>query len=96
MKDLTHKEFHSAPREVQYIYINACLKQPILGETLDKAIKEHPEYFEEEIQAKKEPINSDLTKHWDAFWEAENKLMSDKTFSGLGLIERIRILSKES
>jgi hypothetical protein len=52
MKGLTPEEFENAPTTVQYIFLAAVSNIPIGDTILNKAIEEHPEYFQEEIEAR--------------------------------------------
>lgn len=73
MKDLTVKEFEDAPVNVQYIYMCAVLKQPIGLDTYEDAIKEHPEYFPDEIKHRKKSEKIPQEVH-DAYFEERYKL----------------------
>ncbi len=50
MRDLTYKEFTSAPPIVQHLYWRSLLKMPVGQKMIDEAIKDHPEYFPDEVE----------------------------------------------
>lgn len=76
MKDLTHKEFEDAPTKVQYIYMCAVMKQPIGSSTYEDAIKEHPEYFLDEIEHRKKWEAIPKEVH-DAYWKEHCKIKEE-------------------
>jgi len=50
MKQLTNKEFISAPPIVQYLYSTCLFKIPVGSKMIDDAILLHPEYFPDEVE----------------------------------------------
>ena len=84
MKDLTDKEFFEVPNKVQYIYMMGMMKQPIGSSTYDKAIKEHPEYFPDEVEHRKKwaAIPQEVhDKYWEEYWKIEEEVMKDVSLS---------------
>jgi len=80
MKDLTDKEFFEVPNKVQYIYMMGMMKQPIGSSTYEKAIKEHPEYFPDEVEHRKKwaAIPQEVhDKYWEEYWKIEEEVMKD-------------------
>lgn len=56
------------------------MKQPIGSSTYDKAIKEHPEYFPDEIERirKWELIPQKVhDKYWEEYWELDKEIMKE-------------------
>ena len=70
MKYLTPKEFSKAPAKIQWLYTMALAKQPIGSSTLENAIKEHPEYFPDELEHRRkydlipQQVHDDYWKEW--------------------------------
>ena len=70
MKYLTPKEFSKAPAKIQWLYTMALVKQPIGSSTLENAIKEHPEYFPDELEHRRkydlipQQVHDDYWKEW--------------------------------
>jgi hypothetical protein len=80
MKDLTNKEFFEAPNKVQYIYMMGMMKQPIGSSTYEDAIKEHPEYFPDEVEDRRkwDAIPQEIhDKYWEEYWEIDKEVMKD-------------------
>ena len=80
MKDLTDKEFFEVPNKVQYIYMMGMMKQPIGSSTYEKAIKEHHEYFPDEVEHRKKwaAIPQEVhDKYWEEYWKIEEEVMKD-------------------
>lgn len=50
MKDLSYAEFEKAPSKVQFLYVAAIMKQPVGSQMIEDAIKDHPEYFPDELE----------------------------------------------
>lgn len=51
MKSLSEKEFYDAPKSIQFIYAMAMIGGYVLASVYNKALKEHPEYFEGQEQS---------------------------------------------
>ena len=70
MIDLTQKEFNKAPVIIKVLQVLAATKQPIGMGTYEKAMREHPEYFVDEIEHKKkwnlipESVHDAHDKEW--------------------------------
>jgi hypothetical protein len=76
MKKLTEKEFFEAPRKIQFIYMTEFVGMNFFEE----AMREHPEYFPEEIEKKKkwDAIPQEVhDKYWEEMRELDKKLMKD-------------------
>jgi len=89
MKDLTHKEFEDAPAKVQYIYMCAVMKQPIGSSTYEDAIKEHPEYFHEDVERRKkwEAIPQEVhDAYWKEYWKLDEEIYKNVPHRGKGLL----------
>jgi len=50
MKNLSYEDLIQAPSKVQFVYLAATRKIRLGSKILEEAIKEHPEYFTEEIE----------------------------------------------
>ena len=50
MKNLTIKEYNEAPSIIQYIWAMSISNIPIGGSMYNNALKEHPEYFPDEVE----------------------------------------------
>ncbi len=50
MKDLSYDELLKAPAKVQFLYVRAMLKEPVGISMCEEAMKEHPEYFPDELE----------------------------------------------
>lgn len=80
MKDLTEKEFFEAPNKVKYIYMMGMVKHPISLKTYEDAIKEHPEYFPDEVEHRRkwDAIPQEVhDKYWEEYWELDKEIMKD-------------------
>lgn len=80
MKDLTEKEFFEAPNKVQYIYMMGMMKRAIGSGVYEDAIKEHPEYFPDEVEhtRKWDAIPQDVhDKYWEEYWKLDKEIMKD-------------------
>lgn len=80
MKDLTDKEFFEAPNKVQYIYMAAMMNQPIGSNIYEDAIKEHPEYFPDEVEYRRkwDAIPQDVhDKYWEEYWKLDKDVMKN-------------------
>lgn len=80
MKDLTEKEFFEAPSKVQYIYMMGMMKHPIGSSIYEDAIKEHPEYFPDEVEHRRkwDAIPQDVhDKYLEEYWELDKEIMKD-------------------
>jgi hypothetical protein len=81
MKALSIKELEAAPKKIQWLYMMAYAKQPVGASIFDKVLEEYPEYFPDEIEARRkwaavpESVN-------DAYWQ-EWKSMHDEVFRAL-------------
>ncbi len=78
MKDLTQKELFEAPELIQRIYFRGLTKEPISSDWLNEAIENHPEYFQEEIEASEKWAVIPQSVH-DEYWrerrEIEDEIM---------------------
>jgi len=80
MKDLTEKEFFEAPSKVQYIYMMGMMKQPIGSSIYEDAIKEHPEYFPDEVEHRRkwDAIPQEVhDKYSEEYWKLDEEVMKD-------------------
>lgn len=80
MKNLTEKELLEAPGIVQSIYMIASMNRPIGTSTINKAIKDHPEYFPEEVEHREKwkTIPQEVHDNFEKeFLELDKKLMKD-------------------
>lgn len=78
MKNLNYKEFLEAPHKVQFLYMMAMTKQPTGSEMIESAIKEHPEYFPDELEHRRKWALIPQSVH-DKYWE-ERSALSSKMF----------------
>jgi len=81
MKNLTHKELIAAPRKIQSIYFLAMTKTPMGSGLIESAIKEHPEYFPDEVEHRRKWILIPQSVH-DAYW-AESSKLQEKAYSDI-------------
>lgn len=80
MKRLTLDEFNKAPKDVQAIHALAMLGMPVGSGLFERAVKEHPQYFPEEVAHRKKWNSIPQSVH-DAYWKEisdfENKWMEE-------------------
>lgn len=88
MKDLTYEEFINAPKDVQALHILASTKTPIGSSLYEKTIKEHPEYFPEEIEHRRKYDLIPQEVH-DAYWEGREVLDDELLKSNKGILNLI-------
>ena len=50
MKNLSYQEIEDAPSKIQFLYISSMLHQPVGMKTVDDAMRDHPEYFPDELE----------------------------------------------
>lgn len=80
MKNLTHEELIAAPPKIRSIYFLAITKTPMGSGLIESAIKEHPEYFPDEVEHRKkwslipQSVHDDYWKEWRAL---EEKVYAD-------------------
>lgn len=89
MKDLSNKEFEDAPAKVKYIYMCAFMKQPIGSSIYEDAIKEHPEYFPDEVEHRKkwEAIPKEVhDAYFEEYHKIDEELFSDIPHKGKGIM----------
>lgn len=80
MKYLTEKEFFDAPSKVQYIYMMGMMKIPIGSSTYEDVIKEHPEYFPDEVEHRRkwDSIPQEVhDKYWEEYLELDKEIMKN-------------------
>ncbi len=88
MKDLSVKEFEDVPSKVKYIYMCAVMKQPIDSTIYEDAIKEHPEYFIEEVEhsRKLDAIPQEVhDPYFKEYHKIDEELFSDIPHKGMGV-----------
>jgi hypothetical protein len=73
MKDLTAKEWETAPMEIKNLHLRAYMKLPTGCSTYENAIKEFPEYFPDEVEYSKK-WNAIPQEVHDAYLEEYNKI----------------------
>lgn len=80
MKDLTEKEFFDAPNKVQFIYMMGMMKHPIGSGIYEDAIKEHPDYFPDEVEHRRkwDAIPQEVhDSYWEEYWKLDKEVMKD-------------------
>jgi len=76
MKNLTPEEFDKAPNIVQYVYIMSMSNIPIGSKIYEETIRDHPEYFYEEI-SETEKWNKIPQEVHDAYWKEYGELKKE-------------------
>lgn len=80
LPDLTYQQILEAPLLVQQIYIAAQTRGVIGGTTYERAIKEHPEYFPEEVERRRvwDAIPQSVhDAYWEEIWTLEKRVKVD-------------------
>lgn len=73
MKDLSYAELEKAPSRVKFLYMMAIMKQPVGSKMIEEAIKDHPEYFPDELEHRRKWASIPQSVH-DEYWEEWQKL----------------------
>ncbi len=73
MKDLTYEDLITAPTRVQFLYLAAIRNEPVGSQMIEDAIKESPEYFQEELEYKRKWALVPQSVH-DEYWAAREEL----------------------
>jgi len=80
MKYLNEKEFFEAPSKVKYIYMMGMMKIPIGSSTYEDVIKEHPEYFPDEVEHRRkwDAIPQEVHDNYlEEYWELDKEIMKN-------------------
>lgn len=91
MKDMTFDEMWAAPAIIQFIWGMSINGSAIGMGLYKKAMKDHPEYFPDEIEAQRKWAAIPKSVH-DAYW-AEREALREP--SEIGLIASIELLSED-
>lgn len=81
MKDLTTKEFLDAPALIMHIYRNAMCKIPMGASLIERGMKEHPEYFPDEMEHRRKWEAIPQSVH-DEYWK-ERTAIHTKVFKNM-------------
>lgn len=76
MKDLTYDELSKAPPRIAFLYAMALTDQPVGLQTIETAMKDHPEYFPDELEYRRKYNLIPQSVH-DAYFEEYGKLREE-------------------
>lgn len=72
MKNLSHEELLKAPTEVQFLYLRAVAKEPVGSKMIEDAMRDHPEYFPDELEHRRkyalipQSVHDSYMEEWSA------------------------------
>ena len=78
----SYEEIQQAPSLIQFLWINSMGDFPIGLSAYQKAMREHPEYFPDEIarQERWDKVPQEVhDAYWKEFWQMSNELHKDST-----------------
>jgi hypothetical protein len=85
MKSLTNKQLEEAPLLIQQIHFTWMIGRPIGSSTYEKAIADHPEYFPDEVEAKRkwDLVPQEVhDKYLEEYWQVHREIFKDVTDGG--------------